>query len=126
MGGDAERRAKAEGIFGRALQIPSAGQRRAYLHEACGGDERLRAEVEELLRRQDEAGSLPERPAVEQLGQTATQPWEPVAEGPGTVIAGRYKLLQQIGEGGMGIVYMADRWRTTPRWPSGQRGWGLP
>jgi serine/threonine protein kinase len=91
-------------IFGRALEIESPAGRDAYLDEACGPDAGLRAEVEGLLAALGKAGGFMRRPA----GAEFTTAYEPLTEGPGTVI-GHYKLLQQIGEGGFGTVYMAEQ-----------------
>ena len=90
----------AESIFGAAIQIPSSDDRAAFLNEACGGDRQLRAEVEKLVIDHFRAGSFLEQPAVQVDASTAT-PWS--AEPIGNRI-GPYKLLQEIGEGGMGTV----------------------
>src|SRR5262249_25262988 len=71
---------------------------------ACGADEALRNEVDELLKHQEQLGSFLQAPA----GAPAATLLEPLHETLGTVI-GLYKLLQQIGEGGMGTVYMAEQ-----------------
>src|SRR5262249_30483027 len=97
-------------IFLEALKHASTGERAAFLDEACGGDGALRRSVELLLKAHDKAGdflgqTLP--PVRRTMGQSVT-------EGPGTVI-GPYKLLQQIGEGGMGIVWMAEQTRPVQR-----------
>jgi hypothetical protein len=94
-------------IFGRALEIQSPADRAAYLDEACGPDAGLRAEVEGLLATLGRAGEFMRRPAAAALAG-GTAGYEPLAEGPGTRV-GPYKLLQQIGEGGMGVVYMAEQ-----------------
>src|SRR3954447_8200985 len=75
----------------------------AFLAEACGGDAGVRARVEELLRAHQALGSI----HAGRGGQAATVGLA-LAEQPGTVI-GPYKLLQQIGEGGMGTVFMAEQ-----------------
>jgi eukaryotic-like serine/threonine-protein kinase len=92
-----------ESILLQALEIASPAGRAAFLDRACGENRHLREEVEALLRAHAQSGDLldlPEKPAV-----TAE---EPGRERPGTVI-GPYKLLQQIGEGGMGTVFMAEQ-----------------
>jgi serine/threonine protein kinase/tetratricopeptide (TPR) repeat protein len=81
----------------------------AYVAGACGGDAELKHQVELLLRVHREAGSFLDRPAAA-MGRTGAFAPEPAAAtiAPGTVI-GPYKLLQQIGEGGMGTVFMAEQ-----------------
>jgi eukaryotic-like serine/threonine-protein kinase len=91
-------------VFAAALEKTSAQERAAYVAEACAGDEKLRRRVESLLRAHAEPDDLLDPPA-HKLG---TVNYVPLAEGPGTVI-GPYKLLQQIGEGGFGIVFMAEQ-----------------
>jgi serine/threonine protein kinase len=92
------------GIFEVAVRLP-ADQRAAYLDQACGDNPALRHEVESLLQAHDAPGSLL---AGVSAGPGRTVDDQPLAEGPGTRI-GPYKLLQQIGEGGMGVVYMAEQ-----------------
>ena len=106
-----------ETIFAAALQWETPAQRAAYLEEACAGQPALRARVEALLQASDAAQTFLERP----VGGPRPTPGEsaatvkvgfsellPATEGPGTKI-GRYKLLQQIGEGGCGTVFMAEQ-----------------
>ncbi len=94
-----------ESIFSSALKIPSPDERAAYLDEACGQDRDLRKRVEMLLEAQPEVGSFMEQPAVD---RDVTLGLRGIQEGPGAMI-GPYKLLQQIGEGGFGVVYMAQQ-----------------
>jgi serine/threonine protein kinase/Flp pilus assembly protein TadD len=92
-----------ESIFAQALEIGSAADRAAFLERACGNNPSLRAEVEALLCAHDRTGDLldlPERAPVPRD--------EPIIERPGTVI-GPYKLMEQIGEGGMGLVFVAEQ-----------------
>src|SRR5260221_1038226 len=87
-------------IFEEALDITPAEERLRFLTSACGKDAALLARVQALLRA-DESGEsfLPERPKAAVVA---------ITEKPGDRI-GRYKLLQQIGEGGCGTVYMAEQ-----------------
>jgi serine/threonine protein kinase len=92
-----------EAIFLAALDKATRQERAAYVEGACAGNETLHRRVLELLASHDAAcGPLDAPPAA--LGATI----DVVTERPGTQI-GPYKLLQQIGEGGMGVVYMADQ-----------------
>jgi eukaryotic-like serine/threonine-protein kinase len=92
-------------VFWDAAQIASPGEREAYLDRACAGDGELRRKVEQLLQARPKAESFLESPAANLVAR-AGEP--PVPERPGTVI-GPYKLLQQIGEGGMGTVFLAEQ-----------------
>src|SRR6516164_10824079 len=91
-------------LFIAALKIPEPAERSAWLDRECGGDAALRKRIDVLLQAFDKAGSLLENPVVD-IGPTVDQP---TREGPGTVI-GPYKLLEQIREGGFGVVYMAEQ-----------------
>ncbi|MDA1275182.1 MAG: hypothetical protein O2960_14215, partial [Verrucomicrobia bacterium] len=88
-------------IYLRAVERKTPIERSAFLDGACGDNLALRSKVEALLKENAEDSFL-EEPAVEGI---TTLKEKPLSEGLGTVI-GRYKLLQQIGEGGMGVVYM--------------------
>jgi WD40 repeat protein/serine/threonine protein kinase len=92
-------------IFNEALEQPSPAERGAYLDLACGTDLELRARVETLLAVHDRAEGFLESPAQ---GATSDVAADAMAEVPGRMI-GPYKLLEQIGEGGMGVVYMAEQ-----------------
>src|SRR5262245_7680434 len=93
-------------IFLEALELPNADARSAYLLGACGKDFTLRRKVELLLQEHFASDSLLAKPAVD--GPPTVMSATPVIEGPGSLI-GRYKLLQKLGEGGFGIVYMAEQ-----------------
>ncbi len=94
-----------EEIFTETAPL-SAAERRAYLERACGSDAALRARIEALLKSHDEAGSLLDVAPGGVVRTSLAGP--PPDEKPGTLI-GRYKLLQKIGEGGCGVVYMAEQ-----------------
>lgn len=89
-------------IFFAALETPSPEELKRYLDEVCGENTEQRLRVEQLLRAHQKAGNF--------LGGSQPPLFSdrPIAEGPGTRI-GPYKLLQQIGEGGFGVVYMAEQ-----------------
>ncbi len=96
--------ANIKSIFGQAMALSSLEERAAYLRQACAGDPQLRAEIESLLQADQNAGSfLRER----DLCPTATAD-ELLPELAGTII-GPYKLMEQIGEGGMGLVFVAEQ-----------------
>jgi WD40 repeat protein/serine/threonine protein kinase len=92
-----------EEIFHEALARGSPEERAAYLDQACAGDPTQRAAVEALLRANVGAGGFLEPPAPA-LAATLDEP--PITQAPGAVL-GPYKLLERIGEGGMGTVWMA-------------------
>jgi serine/threonine protein kinase len=94
-----------QAIFHAARAIPDPDRRRDYVRQACGGDETLIAHVEALLAAAEGPDSLLDRPAA---GTPVATIDLPTMESPGTVI-GPYKLIEQIGEGGMGTVYVAQQ-----------------
>src|SRR5438874_3550124 len=102
-------KADAKAIFLEALDCEGAGELMRFLEQACASDAALRTRVDELMRAHRDAGAF--LGGAETQGATRDQP---IAEGPGTVI-GPYKLLQQIGEGGMGIVWMAEQTQPVQR-----------
>jgi serine/threonine protein kinase/WD40 repeat protein len=97
-----DKRIREKALFEQALDLESPAERQAFLKGACGPDLALAARVRELLGAHEATGGfLPGKPA----DRTTLLP---VSEKPGDHI-GRYKLLQQIGEGGCGVVYMAEQ-----------------
>src|SRR6516165_360916 len=97
-------KADLKSIFGHALALSSPEERAAYLQQACADDPDLRAEIEALLQADWDAGSFL---SARQFCPVATVEYQ-ITERPGTVI-GPYKLMEQIGEGGMGLVFVAEQ-----------------
>src|SRR5258706_4784059 len=91
-------------LFAAAIELPVA-ERAAYLERACRGNPELRRRVEGLLKEHDDVGDFPEKRPSKGAAQGGPRA---VGEKPGDRI-GHYKLLQQIGEGGYGVVYMAEQ-----------------
>ncbi|HEV3117011.1 MAG TPA: hypothetical protein VGY58_08170, partial [Gemmataceae bacterium] len=114
----------AEAVFFAALAKVDPAERAAYLNEACGADVELRHRVDRLLEAHPRVGSFLQEGA-------AVVPAPLMGEGPGLrggatvdsplvteragMVIGPYKLLQQIGEGGMGTVFMAEQTQPVQR-----------
>jgi serine/threonine protein kinase/tetratricopeptide (TPR) repeat protein len=94
-----------ESVFFAALEKGSPQERAAYLEEACGKDQELRQHVERLLLAHPKVGSFLQAPAPALPG-TVDEPT--LTERPGTVV-GPYRLMEQIGEGGFGLVFVAEQ-----------------
>jgi hypothetical protein len=92
---------REEALFAAVLEKPTLAERAAYLDGACGSDRALRARIEALLAAHEASGGVLDSPPS---ALPPTTDHRPLTEGPDTVI-GPYKLLQEIGEGGMGVVY---------------------
>ncbi len=93
--------ARLETLFQQAMDLPPA-DRRAFVAAQCADDPELRARLEGMLAKADTRSLGAAAPAI------AQGPLGVLAEAPGAVID-RYKLLQVIGEGGFGVVYMAEQ-----------------
>ena len=137
----------AEAIFFAALEKGTAEERIAYVNAACGDDSNLRRACRTPARRPsagrelsgtagptgDRRAEAPRfrrrRTARSRSGPAETMSHDGPSEGVGSVIAGRYKLLETLGQGGMGAVFMAQQTEPVKRLvalEAHQTGHGLP
>jgi serine/threonine protein kinase len=99
-------------LFLQALEINDPVERAAFLEKACQDQPDKRVQVDQLLKAHEQAGAFLAQPHAAAGATQATAGYvsrSSLAEKPGMLVAGKYKLLQCIGEGGMGSVWMADQ-----------------
>jgi serine/threonine protein kinase len=106
--------ARAKSLFLAASDLIDPAERAAYLERECGGDAELRARVEALLRANDASPLAPHGPTnatrEHSSGQKPqTEDYDDPTACVGSIVAGKYKLIEEIGVGGMGSVYMAQQ-----------------
>ena len=99
-----------DSIFAAAVEFKSPSERADFLEDACQGNASVRERVDALIRSHEEAGTFINEPAAPAAPTEST----PISESAGSMI-GPYKLLQQIGEGGFGVVFMAEQERPVRR-----------
>ncbi len=107
---------REKAVFCEALEIADPAQRRLFLDQACGTDQALRAQVEKLLALSQGAGEffMECAPALEAAEEDAAQVLSAAESAMDSELSeskriGPYKLLQKLGEGGCGVVYMAEQ-----------------
>jgi WD40 repeat protein/serine/threonine protein kinase len=91
-------------VFLAVLDIDDPAERSAYLDQACADNPALRTEVEKLLEAHNKPGPFMDRPAPALVATVD----EPIAERPGMMI-GSYRLMEEIGAGGFGLVFVAEQ-----------------
>src|SRR5213080_2717377 len=100
-----ERWKQVEVVFEQALELP-AGERAAFIQKNCEGDEELRREVESLLESHASAGRFIDQPDIFFREEDLKDDDTSVAAGQ---LIGAYRIVREIGRGGMGAVYLAER-----------------
>src|SRR5689334_3561715 len=103
-----ERWRRARELLAEALALPAA-ERSAFLDEGCAGDASLCAEIESLLAVAGDVGDFLERPALADSSLADASLARPEETAPPRARIGPYRVLRELGHGGMGTVYLAVR-----------------
>jgi eukaryotic-like serine/threonine-protein kinase len=123
---------RVKALFQAAIDLEDASEREAFLDREAGGETELRARLNALLAAYHQPGGMLDQPLAPKIDDdlaaarpipdettdrqgTTARPNEAPAGLPDSVIAGRYKLRQEIGEGGMGTVYLAEQTQPVKR-----------
>ncbi|HRH43961.1 MAG TPA: protein kinase [Pyrinomonadaceae bacterium] len=106
---NSERWQKIQEIFETAIEIENPAYVSSYLENACAGDDELKNEIEKLLKQDAEAESLMNRPLIEESGFHLLVDFEEENDQLIGKKIGNYQITKEIGHGGMGSVYLAER-----------------
>jgi serine/threonine protein kinase/tetratricopeptide (TPR) repeat protein len=100
---------RVQAVFLAAVEAKDPAERAQIVNAQCTGDDELRARVEALLLAHDQSGELPEVGTLDYAGKRQATIVGPTTSTAGKIIADRYRLLEEIGEGGMGTVWVAEQ-----------------